>query len=144
MHHPTDRTTHTTAFVTPVVDHWLEREIAQWVHPMNDRSNDPSHHERMLLPQSYISLLPQSYISFPKSLRACCRYTQRTCKVHYFDCVVNLFQVFGRHIATTRLASGAYMTEFGDDSEIKTVAEKVQVCVSLKISWYHLTFDRQV
>ena len=24
MHHPTDRITHTTAFVTPVVKHWLE------------------------------------------------------------------------------------------------------------------------
>ena len=48
MHHPTDRITHTTAFVTPVVEHWLEREIAQWVHPMKDRSDDPSHHERML------------------------------------------------------------------------------------------------
>ena len=46
MHHPTDRITHITAFVTPVVDHWLEREIAQWVHPMKDRSDDPSHHER--------------------------------------------------------------------------------------------------
>ena len=32
MHHPTDRISHTTAFVTPVVEHWLEREIAQWVH----------------------------------------------------------------------------------------------------------------
>ena len=30
MRHPTDRITHTTAFVTPVVEHWLEREIAQW------------------------------------------------------------------------------------------------------------------
>ena len=30
MHHPTDRIAHTTAFVTPVVEHWLEREIAQW------------------------------------------------------------------------------------------------------------------
>ena len=49
MHHPTDRITHTTAFVTPVVEHWLEREIAQWVHPMKDRSDDPSHHERTLL-----------------------------------------------------------------------------------------------
>ena len=28
MLHPTDRITHTTAFVTPVVEHWLEREIA--------------------------------------------------------------------------------------------------------------------
>ena len=57
MHHPTDGITHTTAFVTPVVEHWLEREIVQWVHPMKDRSDDPSHHERTLLPQSYISLL---------------------------------------------------------------------------------------
>ena len=56
MHHPTDRIAHTTAFVTPVVEHWLEREIAQWVHPMKDRSDDPSHDERTLLPRSYISL----------------------------------------------------------------------------------------
>ena len=42
MYHPTDRITHSTAFVTPVVEHWLEREIAQWVHPMKDRSDDPS------------------------------------------------------------------------------------------------------
>ena len=45
------------AFVTPVVEHWLEQEIAQWVHSMKDRPDDPSHHERTLLPQSYISLL---------------------------------------------------------------------------------------
>ena len=30
MHHPTDRIIHTMTFVTPVVEHWLEREIAQW------------------------------------------------------------------------------------------------------------------
>ena len=29
MHHPRDRIAHTTAFVTRVVEHWLEREIAQ-------------------------------------------------------------------------------------------------------------------
>ena len=52
-----DRIAHTTVFVTPVVEHWLEREIGQWVHPMKDRSDDPSHHEQTLLPQSYISLL---------------------------------------------------------------------------------------
>ena len=56
MHHPTDRIAHTTAFGTPVVEHWLERELAQWVHPMKDRSDDPSHHERTLLPRNYISL----------------------------------------------------------------------------------------
>ena len=32
MHYPTDRKTHTTAFVTPVVEHWLKRDIVQWVH----------------------------------------------------------------------------------------------------------------
>ena len=32
MHHPTDTIAHTTAFLTPVVEHWLERDIAQWVH----------------------------------------------------------------------------------------------------------------
>ena len=40
--HPTGRIAHTTAFVTPVVEHWLEREIAEWVHHMKDRSDDPS------------------------------------------------------------------------------------------------------
>ena len=52
IYHPTDRIRHTTAFVTPVV----EREIAQWVHSMKDRSDDPPHHERTILPRSYISL----------------------------------------------------------------------------------------
>ena len=28
-----------------LMEHWLEREIAQWVHPMKDRSDDPPHHE---------------------------------------------------------------------------------------------------
>ena len=41
----TDRIAHTTAFVTPVVEHWLEKEIAQWVHSMKDQSDDPPHHE---------------------------------------------------------------------------------------------------
>ena len=62
MHHPTDMIIHTTAFVTPVVEHWLERELAQWVHPMKDQSDDPSHHDRTLLPWSYISLLARSNV----------------------------------------------------------------------------------
>ena len=56
-----DRITHTTVFVTPVVEHWLERETAQWVHPMNDRSDDPSHHERTLLPRSYLHLATREF-----------------------------------------------------------------------------------
>ena len=31
MHQPTDRISHTTAFVTPIVEHWLERDIAQQI-----------------------------------------------------------------------------------------------------------------
>ena len=29
MHHPIDRIVHTTAFVTPVVEHWVEREVSE-------------------------------------------------------------------------------------------------------------------
>ena len=32
MHYLTDRIAHTIVFVTPVVDHWLEREITRLVH----------------------------------------------------------------------------------------------------------------
>ena len=31
MQNLTDRTAHVLIFVAPVVKHWLEREIAQWV-----------------------------------------------------------------------------------------------------------------
>ena len=69
MHHPTDRIAHNTAFVTPVVEHWLEREIAQWVHPMKDRSDDPSHHELTLLPRKrnishYVTLFDSEVIFY--------------------------------------------------------------------------------
>ena len=61
-----DRITHITAFVTPVVEHWLEWEIAQWVHPMKDRSDDPSHHERTLyLWATSRSMIGSSQILFP-------------------------------------------------------------------------------
>ena len=64
MHHPTDRITHTTAFVTPVVDHcwvWVGRRLGEWVHSLKDRSDDPSRHERPLSPRSYISLRETIY-----------------------------------------------------------------------------------
>ena len=37
-------------------------QTAQWVHPMKDRSDDPSHHERTLLPWSYISLPSELWV----------------------------------------------------------------------------------
>ena len=71
MYHPTDRITHTPGFLTPVVEHWLERKIAQWFHPMKDQSDDPSHHEQTLLPRSYVSL-PSNYKS--SYLGFCCHH----------------------------------------------------------------------
>ena len=32
LHHPTNNIVYTTTFVIPIVVHWLEREIAKWVH----------------------------------------------------------------------------------------------------------------
>ena len=55
-----DLTTHRTMSKRTyhrATSHSLEREVAQWVHPKKDRSDDPSHRERTLLPRSYISLL---------------------------------------------------------------------------------------
>ena len=77
------------AFVTPVVKHWLEREIAQWVHSMKDRSDDPSHHERTLLPLSYISL-PKSctllQIKMYKYAKSCLKKpTEKKKKIMYRD-----------------------------------------------------------
>ena len=50
MHNPTDRIAHTMAFVTPVMEHWLKQEINGST--MKDRSDDPLHHEQMLLPDA--------------------------------------------------------------------------------------------
>ena len=59
----TDRIAHTTAFATPVMKHWLEREIAPWVHPMKDPSNDPSHNERMVKPPNKAKIPNQPFKS---------------------------------------------------------------------------------
>ena len=44
IHHPTDKKTHTTVFVTPVVEHWLEREISSIGPP---RRIEPKIHRTM-------------------------------------------------------------------------------------------------
>ena len=62
MHHPTDRIAHTTAFVTPVVEHWLEREIAQWVHPMIDWKQIPDNmHINFANGMAYLHLRKQNF-----------------------------------------------------------------------------------
>ena len=67
MHHPTDKIAHTMVFVTPVMEHWLEREIAQWVHPMKDQSDNPSHHERT--EHSYHGATSRSQLILEKFLK---------------------------------------------------------------------------
>ena len=52
----TDRITHTTDCVTPVVEHWLERDIAQWVH-QEGSFWQPIAPWTDFLPRSYISFL---------------------------------------------------------------------------------------
>ena len=58
MHVPTDRITHTTTFDGPVVDHWLERKMAQTVNAstVQDRSDDPNPYKCVLYCLSYVPL----------------------------------------------------------------------------------------
>ena len=69
---PVDVKVHTTAFVTPGVVHWLEREIARWS-TMRYRSTDTSNYERKLL-RSYFSFLftmmKRGSVAEKKSLKA--------------------------------------------------------------------------
>ena len=59
MHFSIDRTVHTTAFDKPVVDHWLERKIAQTAAGSTemDRSDDRPLQRRARYRLSYIPLL---------------------------------------------------------------------------------------
>ena len=54
--------------------HWLEQEIALWVHPMKDRSDDLSHHERTLLRLNYILLLNSIKANYTKHQRPTITY----------------------------------------------------------------------
>ena len=47
---------HGLLFLIRIKEHWLEREIAQWVHHEEQQSNDPLHHDQTLFPRNYISL----------------------------------------------------------------------------------------
>ena len=45
IHHPPDMIVHTMIFKTPVVENWLERNMADWI-IHRDRSDDPLHYEQ--------------------------------------------------------------------------------------------------
>ena len=67
MHFSIDRTVHTTAFDKPVVDHWLERKIAQTAagSTEKDRSDDRPLQRRARYRLSYI-LIP-GYDGMPRT-----------------------------------------------------------------------------
>ena len=66
MHHPTDRIAHTTAFVTPVVEHWLEREIALCNSDVGDEFHSFSIVHLYLLKEmsTYLVLLQIEHVHF--------------------------------------------------------------------------------
>ena len=63
MHHPTNRTTHTRAFVTPDVEHWLERQIAQWVHHEGSSMFIAIGSEKVHIDSVYIVLISHSALT---------------------------------------------------------------------------------
>ena len=67
MHHPTDKIAHTTTFVTPVVEHWLEREIAQCVHYEGSIRRPIA----LILPIMYPLMLPLLRLQMPLLLVYC-------------------------------------------------------------------------
>ena len=70
MHFSIDRTVHTTAFDKPVVDHWLERKIAQNAagSTEKDRSDDRPLQRRARYRLSYIPL--RQNITFRSALHS--------------------------------------------------------------------------
>ena len=45
MHHPTDMIVYVTAYIPQFVDHWMEQEVAQWVHQA-EWFDDPPRRDR--------------------------------------------------------------------------------------------------
>ena len=89
MHHPTGRIAHTTAFVTPVTEHWLEWEITQWVH-----------HEgsirQPIAPWAYT--VPQSYILFKCSTKPACTLNKKDISTLWLDWIYHMQNVCVWHI----------------------------------------------
>ena len=71
MHFSIDRTVHTTAFDKPVVDHRLERKIAQTAagSTEKDRSNDQPLQRRARYRLSYIPLLTVIFLCEGANIR---------------------------------------------------------------------------
>ena len=56
----TERTAHIMVFVIPVVEHWLVREIALWVHPMKRTHSQTDGHKRKTFKRKVTTLLAEN------------------------------------------------------------------------------------
>ena len=72
MHHPTDRIIHTTAFVTTVVEHWLEREY---------KKEGPGRKENVLF--NTINICYLCYVTSGIWLRITQIIREETCCYHF-------------------------------------------------------------
>ena len=90
MHHPTDRIIHTTAFVTPVVEHWLERDPSLSVLSLHmylfqyNGAGRSSEVERSLMVRWVVGSIlhgvdPLSYFSFRPVLHDWCNKGRGMC-----------------------------------------------------------------
>ena len=81
MHQHTDRMAHTTAFVTPVVDHWLERVLFSSV--TRERDVAPWQERSLMVRWVVGSILhgvdPLSYFSFQPALHDWCNKGRSMC-----------------------------------------------------------------
>ena len=77
MHYPTERIAHTMAFVTPVVEHWLEQEIAQWVHHEGSI-------QRPITPQVNVPTTEHLYLCLPIGLHMIPHWPTHEMNVIYF------------------------------------------------------------
>ena len=96
MHHLTDRIAHTTAFATPVVEHWLQREIAQYFTNNSKTYKYPSRKGTLAAPQNTCM-----YFQFGNSQPSNARRTTATDQ--YGSAPSN-----GRHLSTVNSRTYGY------------------------------------
>ena len=115
LYAPSHRQDSTYQSVTPGMEHWLEREIAQWVHPMEDLSDDQSHHAWTL----YLWATSRCSLQWVR-VRACCGVVpthlgpghvvvptvERAAQLHGQSLLVVLWLVFGHSKQHSRSVGG--------------------------------------
>ena len=79
IHHPTDRIAHSTAFVTPVIEHWLEQKL--WGHVSTFLVPTVTHTHARTHAHTHAHTRTHTHTSTCLSLYLCIRLTAHTCSV---------------------------------------------------------------